>query len=232
MSLLFVPWSEPLGLPWARVRAAIVELWSYGFSRFGTAVGIMLLFALPALMAARSGDLGLGGVLAFSVTAVGAAGSAAGPIATVLLPLAARAVSGGSMARVTADFRFWTRLFMGGAVAGTVLVVYFGDAVMRFFVPAELAAYSNVFRVSLCALVPYAYYCMARPVVDGVSHKPYNAISTVCALLTFAFVWVLGSRLTDWPPGIAECVSLCAAMLVLAVRSWFFIRRALDVERP
>lgn len=234
VSLAFLPRVWRRGAALRPVLEAMRQLVVYGLPRTLAALGLMALFALPAVLAARYSGLGMAGVLAFGVTVIGALGSATSPVGTVLLPRAARHVRDLRFDLLRDEYRLWSLLVSGAGIVGVVLIAVAARPLIGFFVPGDSASYVAAFVVLALGAPCYMFFCVARHVVDALSERGENARSAGFAIVAFALWWAIARAWLDLGPGVAEASALTAGLATLAARtawrSWRLLRDGAAIE--
>jgi O-antigen/teichoic acid export membrane protein len=199
--------------------AATRALMQYGGSRAAAALGLLLLATLPAALTARAAGLEQAGVVAFGLSLIGIAGTAATPIGVALLPAASVhfAKRGGSLLPPPSKLR---GLAAAVSALGGVLAFALAPAAARMFF--DTADSEATLSLRLCALAagPYFFFCFMRTLVDAQTARAVNARVVGVALLAF-FVALVTSRLAfGIDPVIAAVGSYDFACLALAAGIW------------
>ncbi len=186
-------------IPMAAVelRKRIAEVVGYGSQRVPGDLLQLGLFALPSILVVQSGDISQAGIVAFGVAAIGLVGSALTPIQFVLLPVAARHMSNGSIGelrRHLSELVRWTIILL---TVGTVVVELGATSLVQFYLGGAFVGGTAILRLVMLGALPWGLVVTLRSVVDARHYRAVNARNMALAfgmfvLLTIALRWRFG----------------------------------------
>jgi O-antigen/teichoic acid export membrane protein len=227
VAVAFFPWRRLKVVSLLLVARHGYELVRYGAPRLVGSAALLLLFALPAIHAARSYSLELTGVLAFGVTVLGTLGSSVGPVGTILLPRASLYASEGRLGALKPEIERWLLLIcLGGGVATLILILFASD-IVHFFVPGDIARYLPAFRIMMLGILPFMIFCLTRHIVDARGGLAHNSANSMAALLVYFLLSELLPSIGMLEAGVGEGISLSLALLVLAIGTLIRVSAAL-----
>lgn len=205
-----------------QLRLRVRELLGYGYRRVPGDLLQLALFALPGVLVAHSGDITRAGLVAFGVAAIGMVGSALTPIQFVLLPVAARHLSAGSVGllrRHVWDLVWPTVILL---VTGTIIAELGASALVRFYLGPGFEQGVDSLRLILLGALPWGMLVTLRSVVDARHYRAVNARNMAVAFACFvvaaaALRFVFGAE--SWTAVAAFVVSLYVAGILTAVEA-------------
>jgi O-antigen/teichoic acid export membrane protein len=194
---------------------AISPMIAFGSTRAIAALLLMLLFLLPAAIVASRSGIEAGGAVGFAVSAVTIAASAFGPVALVMLPLAASLVAMGKFAELrNVVFRLERLILVFGSgvfilmllAAPWVAIVVTGHRSPDIELAVKLAAF---------AAGPFTYFVCVRNVVDACTSKTINSRNVLLAIIVFG-AGMLAAEALGFDAAVGIMCSYVFALWVLA----------------
>ncbi len=159
------------------------EIARYGLPRVPGDVLLLLLFALPSIIAAHLADIASAGFVALGTAALGVVGSALSPISMILLPTSARNIANNRLERVRVDVVRIVAVVLVCVIPGTIVCELFLDPIVGLYLGPNLTGGLDVIRVLILAGLPMSLFTVLRSVIDAQHVRAVNtrniAISTV-----------------------------------------------------
>jgi O-antigen/teichoic acid export membrane protein len=174
----------------SQIRLRVRELVGYGGRRIPGDLLQLGLFALPGILVAQSGNISEAGAVAFGVAAIGMVGSALTPIQFVLLPVAARYLSSGSIRELRRHVGSLVRLTIIILSAGTVVAELSANVVIRAYLGAGFDSATGVLRLIMLGALPWGIVVTLRSVIDARHYRAVNARNMGAAFASFVLVAV------------------------------------------
>lgn len=179
VGILLAP-REPTDVP-ARAR----ELFRFGIRRTPGDVVQLLFFALPTIVVAQVGSIIETGIVAFAITALGLIASALTPVASVLLPTAARLIGRRDIAALRHHVTRIMELLLPPIVLGIAGLEAFAPEVLGRYLGAEFVAGAGILRLVLLGALPWSVFILLRSVVDAHHERAINARNILAGFLVF-----------------------------------------------
>jgi O-antigen/teichoic acid export membrane protein len=139
------------------------------------------LFALPGMWIARVDDIAVAGIVAFGVAGLGMVGASLAPVQFLLLPLAARLLSGGRMEELRRHLLVVVSIAVVVLCLGIAVIEVFADQVVRLFLDVHAPTAVLAFRLILLAMLPWGLQVSLRSVIDAHHVLPVNARNVAIA---------------------------------------------------
>jgi O-antigen/teichoic acid export membrane protein len=173
------------------LRKRIAEVVGYGSQRVPGDLLQLGLFALPSFLVVQSGDISQAGIVAFGVAAIGLVGSALTPIQFVLLPVAARHLSKGSIGELRRHLLGLLRWTIVVLAAGTIVVEVGASSLVKFYIGASFLSGTAILRLVMLGALPWGLVVTLRSVVDARHYRAVNARNMALAFGVFVLVTVM-----------------------------------------
>jgi len=216
-------------------RPAFAEgrvLAGYGASRMYVALCLLLLSALPSVLAAREFGIAEAGIVAFGLSLIGIAAAAASPIGVAMLTSASVSFASG-VPRVQAEVRTVALSVVAVGALGTAASYLAVEPLAAWFLPGSVTP-SQILLLSVCALGtgPAFVFSAMRVVVDARTEEPLNARNVSMAFVLFIGLFVGGSLAFERPGAILPVVGYVIAFVALAIATMFSATRPTLEQTP
>ena len=214
-----------------RIFETGITLVRNGIARVPAAFGLLALFGIPPLVVVQTDTLVNAAFMSLGMSIVTIAGSAFSPLATVVLPLAARARAKRETDGLLSRLDYLIPFAVAAGLLFAVLLLFAADKMALALIGRPDATLAHVFRWTGLAAAPYIYFVCARPVVDAHTSSVTVTRLVVGAGLMFVAcvaVGLYGLRLTPLDSAIFGHV---CSMYALALGAFFEFRRVVRAGR-
>lgn len=210
-------WQVRKAISSARVLAA------YGVTRMYAAFFLIALVSLPTIVVGRYAGVEQAGFVAFGLTLVGMAGTAASPIGVTMLPLATRLLAEGRHSELRVPVLRLEKLIVLMAVIGTGFMWVCAPWISTVFFGEQSPEATQALRISAVGAGPYVYFTCMRNIIDAQTERGVNTRNVIQAFVAFLFFVGMGLIL---PMDDIGRIVTCAYVLALVLLA-LLTRRAL-----
>jgi O-antigen/teichoic acid export membrane protein len=201
----------------SELKSCTKELLVYGLQRVPGDTALAGFLALPAFFTAHLVDDNLvtAGYVAFSMSMLGLAGAAFGPICLLLLPSASKII-------VAKDFRLlnaltnkvavWT---LGLTTAGIAFVLLFAEPVLDLYLGSSSPELLLCLRIIILSAIGYTIYISLRSILDAYYIRAVNTLNIFIAFVLFVICAVVVVTMSLNYIWLLICFNVC--MLILGL---------------
>jgi O-antigen/teichoic acid export membrane protein len=137
------------------------------------------------------------------------------PVSFVLLPVAARMMAAGSVAKLRTRVVEVVGITLAGTVVLVLLLEVFAGTIVDAYLGPGFAGGVGVLRLTLLAALPWGAYITLRSVIDAKHVLPVNARNMIITFATFAVLTVILRSVMDTTQ--APLAAFVASIYVLAI---------------
>jgi O-antigen/teichoic acid export membrane protein len=203
----------------ANIVQHVRNLIGSGSPRIVSAVGLISLSALPAVLVAHFADISRAGQVAFGLTLVGMVATSLTPLNVYLFPQLSHARYSGRHLEFTQDLSRLHRWFLILSLALIVAAWYGASAIVRAFLGYPSAGAELTLRIAAVAAGPYAYFLVLRSWIEAWLDASVIVHHVLAALVVFAVV-LLAGRVSGVDSVLLVLAAYLAAVVALAALSF------------
>jgi len=217
--------SERLGwLGVASVRSHSATLLKFGLPRVPGEFALVVLFAIPALIAVRAHGVVVAGQFSAAISILTIAAGMFSPIGLVLLPRVSAQAAAGDLDGVR---RLVVKVLTGGillAGAGVAVGELIIPSLVRWYFGEAFMAAVPIFRACLVGAVPYVTYVLMRNILDAIDVKAVNSRNLIISLIVLVSLCLANSDVMWMAWSIVAALSLLGALTLYD--TWLRLRPA------